>query len=100
MIKKFFAVIEEAAKNPYILSIGAVRRPDLKDEEEDEVSHVIEEKFKPKDLDAEDDEDFEEYDLSDIDEKAKKKMERDQKMWERRKNRKSTKRITNLVSQK
>lgn len=91
MVKKFLALITQAAENEYILAIGGVRRPDPKDdEEEDEVAQVVEEGKKGLE---DQDEDFDEVDLSDIDEKAQKKMERDQKMWERRKNRKSTKRI-------
>ena len=93
MVKKLMSLLRSWANNEYIRSIGAIRRPDPKDEEEDDVAQVIEQRNIPKDLDQESNEDFEEYDLTDEDEEIKKKMERNQKMWERRKNRKSTKRV-------
>mmetsp|Transcript_20652 Transcript_20652/g.20397 ORF Transcript_20652/g.20397 Transcript_20652/m.20397 type:complete len:96 (-) Transcript_20652:8-295(-) len=93
MVKKLMALITQAWHNPYILAIGAIRRPDPKDEQEDEVAQVIDEKCKPRDLSDNEEEDFEEFDLSDIDERDDKKKERDRKMWEKRKNRKSTKKL-------
>ena len=81
--------------NDYIKAIGPVKRPDPLDEEEDDVAQVIEEK--PKQLDSEDEDAFEEFDLSDEDAKQQKKMDIQKKMWERRMNRKSTKKITKAV---
>ena len=92
MVKKFLALLATCFSNEYIQAIGAIKRADPKDEEEDEVAQVIEES-RPKNLDEESDQDFEEYDLSDIDEKEQKKLDREKKMWERRKNRKSTKKL-------
>eukprot|EP00343_Euplotes_focardii_P009661 CAMPEP_0205824766 /NCGR_PEP_ID=MMETSP0206-20130828/22548_1 /ASSEMBLY_ACC=CAM_ASM_000279 /TAXON_ID=36767 /ORGANISM="Euplotes focardii, Strain TN1" /LENGTH=81 /DNA_ID=CAMNT_0053123181 /DNA_START=170 /DNA_END=412 /DNA_ORIENTATION=+ len=81
MIKKLLNLLTSSSSNEYIKTIGAIKRPDPKDEEEDDVAQVIEPQVKPKALDEESDEDMEEYDLTDEDEETKRKLDRNQKMW-------------------
>lgn len=95
MIKKLDLMLEAWAKSEYVLSIGAMKRPDPRRQEEDDTAEVISKK-QPKDLDDEDfeDEDFDDFDISDEDERLQKKMAKQQQMWDRRRNRKkSTKRL-------
>ena len=94
MIKKLVKLLEMWKDNEYVLSIGPNKRQDPKGDIEDEKATVIEPKIKKKKLsDDEDNEAFDEFDLSDEDEATKKKFEREMKMLERRKTRKSTKKI-------
>lgn len=84
------------SKYPYVVSIGAIRRPDPKDELEDEVAQVIS-KNPAKTIEEEDEEgDFSEYNLTDEDDATKKKMDIQMKMLERRRTRKSTKKVQHL----
>lgn len=94
MIKKLVRLLELAANNEYINSIGPNKRQDPKADFEDEKATVIEPKIKKRKLsDDEGEESFDEFDLSEEDEATRKKAEREMKMIERRRTRKSTKKI-------
>lgn len=87
MVKKLTTLLKASADNEYILSIGPIKRPDPKDEMEDEVAQVIVAP-KPKALD-EVDEMISEYSLTDEEDRQQKRVDQQQKMLERRLNRKS-----------
>lgn len=95
MVKKLTTMLSLCLNNEYIQAVGVVKRPDPKDEEEDDVAQVIEagnlnianpSSIPRSDLD-EDDSFWESIDLSDQDSKEKKKQDIQQKMFLRRKNR-------------
>jgi hypothetical protein len=92
MIKKLTSVLIACLDNEYIKAVGAVKRPDPKDELEDEIAEVIDEGNQneanaKKELDELDDSMCESIDLSDVDQKEQKKLNIQKKMMDRRKTR-------------
>lgn len=95
MIKKLTTMLSLCLDNEYIHAVGAVKRPDPKDEEEDDVAevidagnHIIGDSTSKQKQDLDEDDLFcESIDLSDEESKEKRKQDIQQKMFERRKNR-------------